>query len=39
MKKVLLSLVVLGLFAATMAGCRASGSVDPHGSTAVGVAR
>jgi hypothetical protein len=35
MIRTLLSLVVLGMFAAGIVGCHASASVDPHGSTSV----
>ena len=39
MKKVLIALVAIALFSAVSFGCRASGDVDPHGSTSVGLAR
>lgn len=33
MVRTLLSLLVLGFFAATMVGCHASATVDPHGAS------
>jgi hypothetical protein len=39
MKKVLIALVAIALFSTVSFGCRASGDVDPHGSTSVGLAR
>jgi hypothetical protein len=39
MKRILLSIVVLGMFAAGFTGCRAGVDVDPHGSSSVSAAR
>jgi hypothetical protein len=39
MRKLLFTLLALGLFSTAMVGCRASADVDPHGQTTIGVAR
>jgi len=39
MIRTILSLVVLAAFTAVMAGCHASATVDPHGSTSITAAR
>jgi hypothetical protein len=37
MTRLLLTMLSIGLFAAALAGCKASADVDPHGSSSFGL--